>query len=481
MRQFWCLVGHETATQILHWRSLTLAGTAVALAMLITGLGVRDYRFRLERFEARVHQREVDRSKDKGRLWGYVAEPALRVLRAPSQTAVMVRALDTAMPSYWDFGPAGVIEGPTDTSMTLDSEGGTALDAEALMRLLFGLAAILLGIDAIAGEYLSGTLMALLNQPIGRITIVAGKFIGAAASLVVWVGLTVGAVGLVLWLNGPRGSAGEYAWPLLAFAAMSIVYLSTMLAVGIFVGALLRSYRAALLAGLAIWTYIAVLAPQVAVFVSRMTVPAFNRTVVETEMQSLYDARLRMISAVMGRALNESLADNPIPVTGDIQPPIKAQIDQLWKADAAETRAMLDAAEREPADAMTTQHRVMSWLEWTNPGTTFIHVAADIAGTGRAGRQRWMQAVHEYDRYLDATLFDDRPRIGLLVPSGAGEMKVSLDRHLPLTSRDLAAFRPPAPALSRRIVESGWDFVVAAGYLALAVLGAGWAFARARF
>lgn len=146
----WYLARLEAARQLTSTRFRVMAGTSILLAVMAVNLGLSDYRFRSDLYERSIEQREVSRQKDGGRLLAWSVEPALRLLRPPSVNSIFVRGVDAAMPSSWDLGPAGVTEGLVSPSLVQGTEAGSLTDLEALIRVVLGLLAILLGCDVIA-------------------------------------------------------------------------------------------------------------------------------------------------------------------------------------------------------------------------------------------------------------------------------------------------------------------------------------------
>ena len=91
------------------------------------------------------------------------------------------------------------------------------------------LIALLLSFDAVAGEAERGTLLLLLAHPVARWQVVAGKFLGHLAVLVV--ATLVGYGGATAAAVAVRGGSGAAAW-----GAFALLLGSTVLLGGVFLG-----------------------------------------------------------------------------------------------------------------------------------------------------------------------------------------------------------------------------------------------------
>ena len=162
-----------------------------------------------------------------------------------------------------------------------------ALTAAQVLQHLVPLLIILLTFGALASERERGTLRQLLATGIGRRELAVGKALGVAGALALLLvpAAAVGAAALVVANPGPAAS------PLARGAVLAGVYLAyftAFLALSLAVSAWARSARTALVILLAVWVVNGLVAPRVAVDLSKWLHPTpsaleFARTV-ESEM-----------------------------------------------------------------------------------------------------------------------------------------------------------------------------------------------------
>ena len=147
-----------------------------------------------------------------------------------------------------------------------------ALTAAQVLQHLVPLLIILLTFGALAGERERGTLRQLLATGIGRLELAMGKALGIAAALALLLvpAAIVGAAAIVV------GSPGPAASPLVRGAVLTGVYLAyfaTFIGLSLAVSAKAPSARAALVVLLAVWVVNGLVAPRVAVDLSKWLYP----------------------------------------------------------------------------------------------------------------------------------------------------------------------------------------------------------------
>ena len=147
-----------------------------------------------------------------------------------------------------------------------------ALTAAQVLQHLVPLLIILLTFGALAGERERGTLRQLLATGIGRLELAMGKALGitAALALLLVPAAIVGAAAIVV------GSPGPAASPLVRGAVLTgvyLVYFATFIGLSLAVSAKAPSARAALVVLLAVWVVNGLVAPRVAVDLSKWLYP----------------------------------------------------------------------------------------------------------------------------------------------------------------------------------------------------------------
>lgn len=154
----------------------------------------------------------------------------------------------------------------------LTSQGGALFSLATFLSLLGPLVGIMLGFDAISGEYARGTLSRVLSQPIYRDSFINGKFLaGLATVAVLWASILFLVIGLGIIMVGFPPNAEEL-WRMLIFTVVGIVYVGFWLALALLFSLLFQRTVTAALACLAVWLFLTIFAPVITQIVSGMIV-----------------------------------------------------------------------------------------------------------------------------------------------------------------------------------------------------------------
>ena len=147
-----------------------------------------------------------------------------------------------------------------------------ALTAAQVLQHLVPLLIILLTFGALAGEREQGTLRQLLATGVGRLDLAAGKALGVAGALALLLvpAAVAGAAALVIASPGPAASAVVRGAVL---AGIYLVYFAVFVGLSLAVSARVRSARNALVVLLAVWVVNGLVAPRVAVDLSKWIHP----------------------------------------------------------------------------------------------------------------------------------------------------------------------------------------------------------------
>ena len=164
-----------------------------------------------------------------------------------------------------------------------------ALTAAQVLQYLVPLLIILLGFGALAGEREQGTLRQLLATGISRRDLALGKALGVAGALALLLipAAIVGSAAITIGSPGPAATPFARGTVL---AAGYLAYFGVFVALSLAVSAWVRSARTALVALLGIWVLNGLVAPRVAVDLSKWLHPTpsaveFARTM-EREIRS---------------------------------------------------------------------------------------------------------------------------------------------------------------------------------------------------
>jgi Cu-processing system permease protein len=128
--------------------------------------------------------------------------------------------------------------------------GRTAASLINLVLLIVPLMALTIGAQSLSGEMERGTMGYLLAQPVRRVEVFVGKYLGLALSLLASLTLGFGISGVVMAVSG-SGAADPTAYVTLVLLAFLLSL--AMLSVGFLISALTRKASVAVGIGLFLW------------------------------------------------------------------------------------------------------------------------------------------------------------------------------------------------------------------------------------
>lgn len=132
------------------------------------------------------------------------------------------------------------------------------------IMLVGALLAITMSFDLVNGENQRGSLKVLLSYPVYRDTVINGKFLGGLATIVLVAGTTLLAgLGIFIGLSGAPQSSDNLVRYILFFA-ITILFLTLFLGIGLFLSTILNDPTSSLLGALFFWVASASLIPQIA-------------------------------------------------------------------------------------------------------------------------------------------------------------------------------------------------------------------------
>jgi ABC-type transport system involved in multi-copper enzyme maturation permease subunit len=176
-----------------------------------------------------------------------------------------------------------------------------SLDWNFIVGGLMALTAIVISFGAVSGEKRQGTLRQVLSNPVSRLKLFIGNYLGLLAVIATALILGV-AVNLVIvsFLGGP--ALHEEVTPLLAWTlVISILYLSVFVLTGVAVSAMTSRPAVALVILLVIWVFAIIAAPGISRLAAERMVTIPSPQQVESEQDRVGDEIWNSYPPIIGR------------------------------------------------------------------------------------------------------------------------------------------------------------------------------------
>ncbi|MDX2270043.1 MAG: DUF3526 domain-containing protein [Bryobacter sp.] len=280
------------------------------------------------------------------------------------------------------------------------------MTASTVLQVLVPLLIVMMTFSAFAGEREMGTLRQLLSLGVPRETLAAGKALGIAGALGVFLVPAAALGGAALVLANTETMTANWsraAWLAVAY----LLYFAAFAGLSLAVSAWARSARFALVALLGFWIFNCLVAPRAAVDFSRKANPtpsafAFQQTMTEALAKGLdgKSSAAERSAALKAKVLKqynvEKIEDLPVSFTG-----ISIQ------AGEEHGNEVFDALYGRLWDQFEQQNRLQAWAGVAAPLLALRPVSMGFAGTDFSQHRHFATAAETYRRMLNQRMNDE--------------------------------------------------------------------------
>jgi len=288
-------------------------------------------------------------------------------LLPPNPMAVFAKGLEDAMTRSFEIDAIGITVRAGQSSGNIIYSFFPAPDFLYVVRVVLSLVALLFGFDQVSRERERGTLKLILGSSVSRARVLFGKWLGNFLSLAVPF-LLVTLLGTAFLLLDPNVhfSAGRLG-RLALILALSLIYMSFFLTLGILISTLTRRSSSSIVVLLFIWTLLVFVIPNLGTLLAR-----------------------QFVSVPSVRALSEKRRQT---WTREVLLGLKGGD---W---AGHMRAISDDNDRIEEDYRGKFERLVRLsrdINRVSPAAGFLDAASEIAGTGIGEESRLKREVVRY-------------------------------------------------------------------------------------
>lgn len=384
----WLIARKEVTTNFVNLKIPVTLVVLGSLFILSAHLLAADYRQRYENWQANQRlQKEgtagglVRYSFSDGSFIETIGVRPEGPMQRPEPLSILVKGIDTEFDRSITMGQT-VVFGPRQGANIPGAQQQTP-DASFIVRFILSLFALFFTTDALTREKESGTLRAMLAQPVRRAELLLGKTIGNSLSLLS--SFTLAYLGGVIYLYaaGIINSRAEFArvMTVLLFGGL---YAIVFICLGLFISTITTRTKVAVVTALLSWGTIVLVLPTAAVITSKLLSPAPSYNQLNAQV---YEARQRVIQA--------ELSNNP-------------GIKSIFESpNSKEVLARLSDISRQ----LTDDYMSRNWSQVRNarvlaslsPAGALTFGLSDMAGTGANSFRQYLSLVQSgRDRIIEA-------------------------------------------------------------------------------
>jgi len=432
---------------------------AVSTVLVVFSLYTGSSAYVGARSEYQATQRLARTELENRRSYDEVAQYGIKVGRLPQPLSSVAGGVSSAL------GRSARVRPEVQPELSPAPLGDTPvlavlgeLDFNVVARVFLSLFVLLLTYGAVAGEKESGTLKAVLANPVPRAQLLLGKALGLYGTLLAAVAIP-SVLGLLVMKVGFGVALGAGEWArLLTIGVTTMLYLLAVFAVGLLVSTLTARSNVAFLVLLLAWVAFVEVIPKASPVLANQLRPAPSFASLQSERDRIQGEYQRGIFQGMSRALtlvnsqvnSQEEADAHQRVIDSTMGRVRDSLGQI--RDARLLR--LDEDYRNRQDAMT---RLALTFARLSPAAAMSHAVEVLAGTDFDAQRRWRDDLVAYRGQMEQYLRSKgvqfggfRVRIMSSSPPGSGGQGSSIriggasseDTRLDLASMPAFSARP---------------------------------------
>ena len=347
--------------------------TLLSVILVLTSIFVmyRDYQLRVENYEVL--------RPDSGQPVAIIP---------PTPLSIFAKGLDENMGRSYEVQFGGQINvGSKQQSVNKIFRLFTTPDLLYVIKVVMALCAMLFAFSAVTGEKEAGTLRLVLSNRLGRAILLAGKWIGSFASLVVPFLLAV-LLGVILVTLSPQVQMEGEDWLRLGlFLLGTLFYLAVFFSLGLFISSISHRSASSLVISLFLWAILVFVIPNLGNILARQLVEIPSVQRLEVRRQQIWIKETFELNNMEGLRSWE-----------DIQEAFKKGLSTI---NSENDKLISDYRSRFNRLVAATRD-----ITRFSPTAAFTFLSTDLAGTGLLEERRIKQAVLQYKNLVVDKPFD---------------------------------------------------------------------------
>jgi ABC-type transport system involved in multi-copper enzyme maturation permease subunit len=411
------IIKREFLDNLLSFKFIACVLVAVVISLANTSILTRDYQDRMK-----DHDRGVASAREALTKVPVYSSLTVKLYRKPPPVSIFVAGVERKAGNYAEIPILGMDIPTSLRGGAAKNEFAAAFsifDFSSVIIILFTVLAILLSYGAISGEKEDGQLSLALSNSVPRSKILLGKYLGALVSIAVPLAFCFILGVLFVLFSNNIGLDGDFFLSMAGLYVVSLLYLSSILLLGLLASSRTRTSFASLLFLLTFYLVFTFLLPQAVKSRAKDVIRARTKNV-EANIQAALDERYKGTGEAYRKAPFKKTwviprdGDNMTLYGGIILKRITSPefLDNQNLVNVSMIRAEKEFAEKAyglkkkdmeaEEDIRRTQDGILAFV----PSASYGRVAALMADTGDELLDRYLRQVYAYWHrlmsYLDA-------------------------------------------------------------------------------
>lgn len=450
------------------------------LILLSIFVGIQDYRAAVKQYEAGVHLTEQEmQEKSSWRSF------RTRAFRKPDPLQIFISGVNNDIGRFSNIHSSESIR--LTHSIYLDDPIFAVfrfIDLNFIFQVVLSLFAILFTYDLINGERETGTLKLSFANPIARTQYIAAKFVGSWLGLVIPLTIPI-LLGFIVVVMFQVPITGDHWDKLIIYQAVSFLYFTFFIVLGLLVSALTKRSSGSFLILLVVWVTFVLIVPRTSIMLAGKLKPVPSAAEVTGQIDGFSKQRWSHYIEEMERKWQTRNSE----MDGMNREEREIYRDaHLWEwmeeDDAArkETQAEINQMSRklreDHQNRKAEQERFAFTLSRFSPASAYQLAAMNLASTDIGIQSRYLEAMENYhDMFVEYTDTKHKESGG-----GMDGIRITLDSETgfsfqvgqgqgSLNYDDMPRFQQPTRSFTETVSQTIIDFGLLIFYCITALAG----------
>jgi ABC-type transport system involved in multi-copper enzyme maturation permease subunit len=353
-------------------------------------------------------------------------EVEVQGFRPPAVQSIFASGLDHCIPDKVITTRSGIFRTAKDVRGDSPALIFGRMDFFFNMCFVASLVALAFTFNCISGEKQAGTLGLMLSYPVSRGHILLSKIIGAYVSLLIPLTMSLLIASIILELSQDISILLPELYPsFLIILAATLVYLLTMVTLGVLISGTTQKPIISMTVSLFVWVIIVLALPKVSTMLARIIYPVEAEQVVNLKKYMVYDdlhETYKQKSKDIHKKYPDSISNSNLVYRyfkhmralpkDQILPeyrvviPLAEELTALIKDTEQQIRNETGRIEQNHKNKIKRQNTIAMTISRLSPACCYSYLISGLSHTGSGEYDRFIENAREFQDLVKKTIYD---------------------------------------------------------------------------
>ena len=353
-------------------------------------------------------------------------EVEVQGFRPPAVQSIFASGLDHSIPDKVITTRSGIFRTAKDVRGDSPALIFGRMDFFFNMCFVASLVALAFTFNSISGEKQAGTLGLMLSYPVSRGHILLSKIVGAYVSLLIPLTMSLLIASIILELSQDISILLPELYPsFLIILAATLVYLLSMVTLGVLISGMTRKPIISMTVSLFVWVIMVLALPKAGTMLARIIYPVEAEQVVnlrkymvyddlhETYKQKSVDIHKKYPDPISNSNLvykyftrMRALPKDQIPPEYHVVIPLAEELTALIKDTEQQIRNETGRIEQNHKNKIKMQNRIAMTISRLSPACCYSYLISGLSHTGSGEYDRFIENAREFQDLVKKTIYD---------------------------------------------------------------------------